>query len=500
MSTATIIAYFVTLTVLALLGVYRLVLTIWAIRAAPLPPPAKIPSDAPRLLVQLPLFDEAFVAERAIRAAAALRYPNLEIQVLDDSTDETVAIARRVVAELAARGVAITHVRRGDREGYKAGALAYGLTISDAELVAIFDADFMPAPDFLEGTVPRLLADDGVGLVQARWAHDNRDASPLTRAQAVFLDGHFAVEHRGRAGAGHFFNFNGTAGVWRRRAIEDAGGWRSATITEDLDLSYRAQLAGWRFVYAHDVVAPAELPESWTAFRAQQARWVRGSIETARLLLGRVLGARDISWRVRFDAAIHLTNNFAYLWMAALAVLLPVCVVLRDQLGWRIWGGQTALSILDLTMLTAGTFAMVVFYATAARLAEGGVNARRLVDIVFALCVGAGMSLSNAREVLRGSTSSHSEFVRTPKRGAASVTKALGRYRPVAAHLLTTVELAFTAYFAAAVAYAIYWSLFGALPFLLLYLVGFGSVSLASIRETLPKRAAVAVRATVNDA
>lgn len=478
-------SYFATLAVLAGLGVYRLLLTFWASRASE-PKPADHAS--PRVVVQLPIYNEAFVAERAVRAAAALDYDALEIQVLDDSTDETTATLQRVVSELAATGVDITLVRRDDREGYKAGALAHGLTQTDAELVAIFDADFVPAPDFLKKTVP--LFDDGVGLVQARWTHLNRDTSLLTRAQAVFLDGHFGVEHRARAHTKHFFNFNGTAGVWRRQAIDDAGGWRSATITEDLDLSYRAQLKGWRFVYAHDVTAPAELPESWAAFRAQQARWVRGSIETTRLLFGEVWRSR-LPLGVRLDAAIHLTNNFAYLFMAVLAALLPACVWLRDDLGWRVPGGQALLSILDLTMLTAGTFAMVVFYFAAARACEGRLSLRRIVDVVFALCLGAGMSLSNAREVLRGLASEQSEFVRTPKRGREQLTRALVRYRPVTAHKTALLELVFALYFGATIVYALYWSLWGALPFLALYAVGFSSVSLSSLREAWPRRASV---------
>lgn len=493
MATALIIAYFVTLGALALLGLYRIVLTAWALRARPLPSLTLQPGP-PKLVVQLPLYNEAFVAERLIRAAARLRYPNLEIQVLDDSTDETTQIVAKLVEELEGE-VAIRHLRRPERTGYKAGALAFGLTQTDAELVAIFDADFLPDPAFLERTVPHLLADPKHGLVQARWHHENREASWLTRAQAVFLDGHFAVEHRGRHRAGHLFNFNGTAGVWRRAAIEEAGGWRSDTITEDLDLSYRAQLAGWRFVYADDVAAPAELPESWSAFRAQQARWVRGSIETARLHLAGIARARKLGLFVQLDAAVHLTNNLAYLLMAVLAALLPACVIVRDEIGWRIAGGQALLSILDLTMLTAGTFAMFVFYLTAAKLTDRRVTLHRWLEILFALCIGAGMSISNAREVLRGLRSKQSEFVRTPKRGGAPLAQALVRYRPLSANAVAFFELLFAAYFLVGVVYAVYWSLWGALPFLTLYLVGFATVGASTWweRRALQRGAASAL-------
>lgn len=478
-------AYFGVLTLLALSGLHRLHLTLHALR-----PPRQSVSRLsgatakqwPSVLVQLPMYNEAFVAERAIRAAAHLRYVpgRLRIQVLDDSTDETINVVNRVVAELSAEGRPVEVERRSDRVGFKAGALAHGLAVTDSDLVAIFDADFVPEPDFLERIVPILDADPGLGLVQARWAHLNRDASMLTRAQGIFLDGHFAVEHAGRDRAGLLFNFNGTAGVWRRAAIEQAGGWRADTITEDLDLSYRAQLAGWRFRYEHDVVAPAELPESWTAFRSQQARWVRGSVETARLLLPTVLQTRGLGFGRRMEALIHLTNNFAYLLMAALAVLLPPAVVMRDQLGWRVPGGQALLSYLDVTMLVAGTFAMVVFYTVAAWRCRAG---WRIVDLAYALCLGCGMSLGNAVEVIRGLRSERSEFIRTPKQGSSE--RARSVYRSKLKVDLLAVEVMMTGYYGAATAYALYYALVGALPFLILYLVGFGSISIATLVESM---------------
>ena len=483
-------AYFGILALLALSGLHRLHLTLHALlhrrRAAASPER----SEAwPSVVVQLPMYNEAFVAERVIRAAAALRYPQgrLRIQVLDDSTDETVSLVNRVVADLKTNGHPVDVVRRPKRTGFKAGALAYGLDVDDSELVAIFDADFVPLPDFLERLVPVLVADAKLGLVQARWGHLNRNASMLTRAQGVFLDGHFAVEHAGRDHAGLLFNFNGTAGIWRRQAIIDAGGWRADTITEDLDLSYRAQLAGWEFTYVHDVAAPAELPASWAAFRSQQARWVRGSVETARLLLPTVLRARGLAPLQRFEAVVHLTNNFAYLLMAALAVLLPGAVVLRDQLGWRVPGGQALLSGLDVTMLVAGTLAMFIFYGVAAVRCRAG---WRVVDIVYALCLGCGMSLGNAVEVVRGLRSRRSEFVRTPKQGSGR--KAIATYRSPIKVDLVAVELLMTAYYAAAAGYSLYFELWGALPFLVMYLVGFGSVGLATVIEsTIRSRASI---------
>lgn len=480
MSAAILALYFVVLGLLCVLGVHRFAAVLWARRYRALS--AEAPAELPFVLVQLPLYNEAFVAERAVRSAAALRYPRgrLCVQVLDDSSDRTSAVVDRVVAELARSGLFIEVARRADRVGYKAGALAAGLKRRpEAEAVAIFDADFVPEPDFLERTVPVLLSGPDVGLVQARWGHLNRDNGFLTRAQGVFLDGHFAIEHAARAALGHPFNFNGTAGIWRRSAIEAAGGWQGDTITEDLDLSYRAQLAGWRFLYVHDVVVPAELPESWAAFRAQQARWVRGSIETARKLLGAVLRHRRWSLGARLDATIQLTNNVAYLLMAVLGVLLPGALVLREELGWRVPGGRLLLSALDLTMLGAGTLAVAVFYARAlVKTAAGG--AERALDLVFALCLGAGMSVSNAFEVLRGLFSRGSEFVRTPKRGS---TQRSDGYRARAAWPLIALELALAAYHGATAAYAIYWQVWGALPFILLYLVGFAAVGAGSAIE-----------------
>ena len=488
MSAALLIIYFAVLGVLALLGIYRLLLTARAFTARS---QAKAPAPQvwPEVLVQLPLYNEAFVAARLLEAAAQLRYEGpLTIQVLDDSTDDTQGIVNRVAKAQRAKGVNIQVVRRPERAGYKAGALAYGLERSSAPLVAIFDADFIPPQDFLQRMVPELLSAPDRGLVQARWGHLNQDASMLTKAQAVFLNGHFAVEHRARAAAGHFFNFNGTAGVWRRAAIEQAGGWSSDTITEDLDLSYRAQLAGWRFAYINEVVAPAELPESWAAFRSQQARWVRGSVETARKHLRGVLGAKTHALGARLDGAIHLTNNFAYLLMAALAVLLPLTVVVRDQLGWRVPGGQLVLSALDLTMLTAGTFAMIVFYYSALLSVQGRRGWGRITDVIFALCLGAGMSLSNAREVLRGLRSERSEFVRTPKRGATEQQRAQVKYSSKLAPTIVLLELGFCAYFGAAVVYALRFELWGALPFLLLYHLGFSAVGFGSLLEAKRQR------------
>ena len=302
-------------------------------RWPPVAPAADAPEVAlPHVTVQLPVYNERRVVERLIDAAAALDWPRerLEVQVLDDSSDETSALAAAAVARACAAGVDAVHLRRGSREGYKAGALAAGLAVARGEFIAIFDADFVPPPCTLRRLMPRF-ADAGVGMVQARWGHLNRGRSLLTAAQATLLDAHFLLEHAVRAGRGLFFNFNGTAGIWRRTCIEDAGGWSHATLTEDLDLSYRAQLAGWRFAYAPDVVVPAELPSDMAAFKSQQRRWARGSIQTARRVLPG-LWRRDLPLAVKLEAFFHLTANAAYPLLLALGLLLLPVLLARPLL------------------------------------------------------------------------------------------------------------------------------------------------------------------------
>jgi cellulose synthase/poly-beta-1,6-N-acetylglucosamine synthase-like glycosyltransferase len=314
--------YYLVLSVLAVYGLHRLVLLAVYFRTrkhgAVRPPD---PATWPRVTVQLPIFNERYVATRLIDAVCAFDYPRdrLEIQVLDDSTDDTTDRIARRVAHYRARGLDIHHLHRRRRTGYKAGALAAGCQQAQGELLAVFDADFVPPPEFLRETVPHF-ADPRLGVVQARWEHVNREYSLLTRAQAIFLDAHFLIEHVARNRAGHFFNFNGTAGIWRREAIVDAGGWHHDTLTEDLDLSYRAQLAGWRFLFLPEVTAPAELPVDVNAFKRQQFRWAKGSIQTARKLLGPVLRS-DLPWSTKVEATIHLTNNAAYLLMVLLSLL-----------------------------------------------------------------------------------------------------------------------------------------------------------------------------------
>ena len=376
----------------------------------------------PHVLVQLPVRDEPAVVSRLVEAAASLDWPRdrLEIQLLDDSDEEAAALGRAAVRAARERGVNIVHVVRGTRCGFKAGALAHGLTLSRAEFVAVFDADFVPAADFLRRTLPAF-EDPGVGMVQARWGHLNRDESLLTRAQAAMLDAHFLVEHPWRASTGRFLNFNGTAGVWRRACIESAGGWSPDTLTEDLDLSYRAQLAGWRFTHAPDVVVPAELPGSMDALLTQQHRWAKGAIQTARKMLGGVFTA-PLPGRVQREAVLHLTANASYPLLLLLAtLLLPVLAgAVALPLRWAV--------ALHALLLAAGTVPVAAFLWLGARRA-GRARGAAAVDALAALVLCAGLSWQLTRAVVGGLGGTTGEFVRTPKRGRTGTLERWGPSR-----------------------------------------------------------------------
>jgi cellulose synthase/poly-beta-1,6-N-acetylglucosamine synthase-like glycosyltransferase len=453
-------------------------------RAAPPAPPAPPADGWPAVTVQLPVYNERLVVERLIDHVAALDYPadRLEIQVLDDSSDDTGARAAAAVARHRSRGVDIVHLRRVDRSGYKAGALAAGLRRARGGLVAVFDADFTPRPDFLRRLVPHF-ADPRVGMVQARWTHLNAGRSWLTGAQAAMLDSHFLLEHRVRLAGGLFFNFNGTAGVWRRACIEDAGGWSHDTLTEDLDLSYRAQLRGWRFVFDATVAAPAELPADMEGFKAQQRRWAKGSIQTARKLLPRVL-ASPLPARVKLEAAFHLTSNAAYPLLLALAVLLPPVLLAPATLP------RAAVWALQALLLGFGLLPVALFLAVARRAAGAGPGCAAR-DAAAALVLGVGLSVSNARAVLEGLGRRTGEFVRTPKSGDGAAAAHGPRYRP-AAGARGAVEFGFALYAVALGALAVDLGAWRSVPFALLLLTGWLSVGLGSWRAGRSGRAATA--------
>ncbi len=450
--------------------------------------------DLPSVLVQLPIFNERFVAERIIRAAASIQYPTdrMTIQVLDDSTDDTCKIIAALVRKLSDRKIRIKHIRRPNRHGYKAGALQSGMEQDHSELIAIFDADFIPPKDFLLNTVGAFL-NRKVGMVQTRWEHDNREYSLLTRIQAILLDGHFVVEHTSRYGMGCFFNFNGTAGVWRRSAIESAGGWKHDTLTEDLDLSYRAQLKGWEFIYMNEITTPADLPANIRDYKSQQERWTTGSIQTARKILPSLIRSR-IPLRCKFEASVHLLNNHCYGLMLMLAVLLaPVALqgnhpALKNLLWW------------DLPFFCASSVSIVIFYLTAS-VGAGQRPSRSFVLMPLLMGIGIGMAVNNTRAVIRGWLSGGGEFIRTPKnisprkigehgpRGhdqhGGSSSRSRAGYSLPGQVLTPGIEFFFSAYSAWTVYLCILNGQWLVLPFMLLFACGFGVVCGLSLHHLL---------------
>ncbi|TAJ02407.1 MAG: glycosyltransferase [Planctomycetota bacterium] len=477
MSEATFVVYLVLLGVLAVYGLHRLWFVFrfraWTSASAAAQSDAAdatAAADAPYVTVQLPIYNERTVAARLIRSAARLDHPRerFEIQVLDDSTDETRAIVDREVAALVAQGIDAKVLRRDDRTGFKAGALAAGLASARGELVAIFDADFVPEPDFLRRLLP-CFADPRVAMAQARWGHENRCDGMFTRAQATLLDGHFALEHRVRHTQGLYFNFNGTAGLWRKSAIADAGGWQHDTLTEDLDLSYRAQLAGWRFDYRPEVVAPAELPPDILAFKSQQHRWAKGSVQVARKLLVEIWRA-PVPLRNKLEATAHLTGNIGYPLVLALVLCVPLALPAIEALPW--WAHAA--------MFCASTLSVAVFYAVGQR-AVGRTVLERVLDVPSAIALGIGMSVAQTLAVFEGWFGGTGTFVRTPKRGNARGGRG---YRSMLKGL-PGIELVVAAWVAFALWRATGERLWGTLPFLALFFWGFAWVGVLSLREVL---------------
>jgi cellulose synthase/poly-beta-1,6-N-acetylglucosamine synthase-like glycosyltransferase len=467
------IAYAATLALLFVYGVHRIWLLMrfrWDARVPASRSEGVGQTELPRVTVQLPIYNERTVASRLIRAAGAMEYPpgRLEIQVLDDSTDETTAIAEEEVRLLVERGIDARVLRRPDRVGFKAGALDFGLRSAKGELVCIFDADFVPEQDFLQRLVARF-DDPRVGMVQARWGHRNREDSMLTRAESTLLDGHFVIEHKVRHDSGVFFNFNGTAGIWRRAAIESAGGWQHDTLTEDLDLSYRAQLSGWKFVYVPMVVAPAEVPPDIAAFKSQQHRWAKGSVQVFRKLGWRILTSRQ-PLSVKLEAMAHLTGNVGYPCVLLLSILLPLSLGVRQAFAqWMV-----------VALFLACTLSVIVFYETSQKVLGRGL-ARRLRDTIAAVSLGIGMCVSQTRAVVEGLLPGTGTFVRTPKKGDAPRGK---RYASVMKGL-PGIELVFAAWFAWGIWQAASHQLWGSLPFLGLFFASFAWVGGLSLRDKL---------------
>jgi len=478
--------YLVILLVLAAYGFHRsqLVWLYYKFRDRA-PRPAGAFADLPAVTVQLPLYNEMYVAERLLEAVAAIRYPRdrFQVQVLDDSTDETTEICRRKIAELQRRMPAldIEYVHRIDRTGFKAGALENGLCTAKGELMLIFDADFVPPADVLERTVNHFV-DPKVAVVQCRWEHINRDFSALTEAQGLMLDGHFIMEHAGRNRSGRFFNFNGTAGIWRRAAIVDAGGWQHDTLTEDMDLSYRAQLRGWRFVYLPEIAAPAELPVDMAAFKAQQFRWAKGSIQVGLKLLPRILRS-DATKEQKEEAFFHLTNNFAYPLLLALSLLLLPNLMVRTE------HGIVEVLLIDLPLFFGTTLSLATFYICSEREIARMSGHRRSVwatlrRLPLVLSIGIGLCVNQTRAVLEAVLGRQTEFVRTPKHGIEGKVSSWSQTKYRAARSLTPfIELGLAFYFLATMIIAYQNHHYLSMPFLGLFLFGYAYVGVLSLAQ-----------------
>ena len=474
--TVTLVAYFFVLIILAVYGWHRYYLVYLYMRnrdKEPRPGPALSPT--PIVTIQLPLYNEMYVADRLIEAVCHIDYPRerLEIQVLDDSTDETRAIAELAVRRYAAEGFDIRYFHRADRMGYKAGALEAGLNAARGEFIAIFDADFLPPSQFLNELMPHF-ADAQVGMVQARWGHINQDYSLLTKIQSILLDGHFVLEHGARNRSGRFFNFNGTAGIWRRTAIADAGGWQHDTLTEDLDLSYRAQLRGWRFVFVSSVIAPAEVPVEMNGFKSQQHRWAKGSIQTCRKLLPQILRA-DVPLGVKAEAFFHLTANFNYPLMCVLSVLMFPSMVIRYNMGWY------EMLLIDVPLFFAATFSVCNFYMICQREIHSDWLAR-LKYLPFLMSIGIGLSINNTRAVFEALFNKHTEFNRTPKyRIEGDGDEWVGKKYRQSVQIQPLIELALGLYFTWTVFYALASQIYATVPFLVLFQIGFLYTGLVSL-------------------
>jgi cellulose synthase/poly-beta-1,6-N-acetylglucosamine synthase-like glycosyltransferase len=478
MEACVLVLYFGSLLFIFGYGLMQVVLVLKSGRYFKQHPPAvfyRADRERPMVTLQLPVYNERYVIERLIDYVAAIQWPSsqLQIQILDDSTDETSALIDRKVAHYTNRGIRMEVIRRADRKGYKAGALAYGLLSAEGDFVGIFDADFLPQPDFLERMMPGF-EDENVGVMQGRWGHLNEEYSLLTGLQAFGLDAHFFVEQPGRMAGGYFLNFNGTAGIWRKSCIEDAGGWMADTLTEDLDLSYRAQLKGWKIRYMHDVVAPAELPITMPAIKSQQFRWTKGAAECAKKLL-KSLWKADIPLMQKLQGSYHLLNSTVFVAIVLSALMsLPLLLIRNLTERWD-------LLINISTFFIIGYVFLAIFYFTGFRRAygpEAGSAWRFVPRMIMLLAVFLGLSMHNFMAVMEGWLGKKSAFIRTPKFNAVGKTGSwkdnLYSIRQIAP--LTRLEALLCLLFSIGLGMAFYFGDFALFPFHLLLAVGSGIV------------------------
>ncbi len=475
-----LLPYFAVMIVLSFYGIHRYTLCYqyFKYRRNAKPGPLRAFGELPAVTIQLPIFNEQFVIDRLIEAVCAIEYPRekLEIQVLDDSTDETREVASAIVERYAALGHNIAYIHRTNRVGFKAGALDAGLNVAKGEFVAIFDADFVPPSDWLMKVIHHF-AEPEIGMVQTRWTHLNRDYSLLTRVEAILLDGHFVLEHGARFRTGEFFNFNGTAGMWRRQAIFDGGGWQHDTLTEDTDLSYRSQMAGWKFKYLPDVECPSELPIEMTAFKTQQARWAKGLIQTSIKILPRVFRS-NTSLRNKIESVYHLTANMSYPLMVIMSALLIPAMICRFYQGWF------QMLLIDVPLFTASSFSIAVFYVMSERELFPRTWKRTFYYLPFLMALGIGLTVTNTKAVMEALLGIKSAFVRTPKYRVAQKGQRsqAAKYRK-RLKLAPWIELLLGCYFAAAIWYTFTNKNYFTAPFLILFVVGYWYTGLMSLLQ-----------------
>ncbi|MDR3738811.1 MAG: glycosyltransferase family 2 protein [Terracidiphilus sp.] len=475
-----LIPYFFVMIVLSIYGLHRYTMCYQYFKNKKNynPNPVNYFDELPTVTIQLPMFNEQFVVERLIEAVCAMEYPRekIEIQVLDDSTDESSDVAAEIVARYKALGHPIEYIHRTNRHGFKAGALDEGLKASRGEFVAIFDADFVPPPDWIMKVIHHF-AEPDVGMVQTRWTHLNRDYSLLTKIEAILLDAHFVIEHGSRVRTGEFFNFNGTAGMWRRQAIADGGGWQHDTLTEDTDLSYRSQMAGWRFKYLPEVECPSELPIEMTAFKTQQARWAKGLIQVSIKLLPRIFSS-GLERKRKIEAIYHLTANIAYPLMVIMTVLIVPVTIVKALQGWFV------VLFFDFPIFAASTFSIAVFYILSQREIHPNSWKKTILYMPMLMAVGIGLTVTNSKAVMEAIFGVQSAFVRTPKfavakKGEKSKAK---KYRK-RLMLAPWIELSLGFFFLGAILYDLWSGNFFTPPFFLIFMVGFWYTGFLSLLQ-----------------
>jgi cellulose synthase/poly-beta-1,6-N-acetylglucosamine synthase-like glycosyltransferase len=476
-------AYIVVLIGLAGYGSHRLTIVFLYLKhSREQPKPLAMFEELPLVTIQLPVFNEMHVVDRLLESVSKLDYPQdkMQIQLLDDSTDETVEICRLGIERLVAQGFDAQHIHRTDRTGYKAGALENGTQFAKGEYLFILDADFVPNPDVLKETI-HFFSDDKIGMIQTRWGHLNRTFNVLTRIQAMFLDGHLELEQTARNRSGRFFTFNGTGGIWRKSCIADAGGWEHDTLTEDMDLSYRAQLKGWRFIFLNNVETPAELPVDMDGFKSQQHRWTKGSIQVCKKVLPSIWKS-DVPLFIKLEATAHLTSNFAYL------LLICLCFLIYPNQHQTEFGPYTKY-IINIPIFFFASVSVIVFYLTSQKALRPDSWWKEIPYLPLLLALGIGMSINNAKAVIEALFNHQSAFVRTPKYGIGQEVKRVdwkkSSYKAMKT-LTPFIELLFGFFFLFVVVEAVWQGRYASAILLLPFPVGFFYTSFSSLARMLP--------------